>query len=55
MVFLVAVLWMKFKEKFPRMPRFWNQKFHQENTSRTDPTETVYKGKQTNPLKLDFI
>ena len=55
MVFLVAVLWMKFKKKFPRRPQFWNQNFTKKNTSRTDPTETVYEGKKTNPLKLDFI
>ena len=30
-------------------------KSHRENTSRTDPAVTVYEGKETKPLKLDFV
>ena len=31
------------------------QKSHRENKSRTDLAKTVYEGKETKPLKLDFV
>ena len=43
----------KFKEK-SRGPTVLEGKILRENTSRTDPVVTVYKGKKTEPLKLRF-
>ena len=53
------VLWLfhgqKFKEILKRGPQFLVQKSHRDSTSQNDPAETVYEGKETKSLKLDFV
>ena len=52
MVFLVAVLWMKFKEKFPRRPRFWNQNHTEEKHVTTIPQNRSTRVSKFNPQNL---
>ena len=53
------VLWLfhgqKFKKILKGAPRFLVQESHREGTSQNDPAETVYEGKETKSLKLDFV
>ena len=52
MIFLVAVSWMKFKKKFPRRPRFWNQNHTEEKLVTNDPVKRSTRVSKLSPQNL---